>query len=185
MNLSISVLRTNRFACTSIVKHGSDAETVECWVPVRSMDVDIGDTVSFKNRDNCCYAASHVNWNTDRTGFQWDHIVVGDRFNPEIGFLHRSAFARTFGSARYSPRSTGWWNIRKVFYEASYDYYEDPNHGPESREAYGAMRMEFSNSDQWAFEFSRMFEKLNARLVPATGVTVPVGAYEFTQSRDL
>ena len=72
-----------------------------------------------------------------------------------------------------------------MFYEASYDYHEDPNHGPESREAYGAMRMEFSNSDQWAFEFSRLFEKLNARLVPATGVTVPVGAYEFTHSRDL
>ena len=127
----------------------------------------------------------HVNWNADRTGFQLDHTFVGDQFNPEIGFLRRSAFARTFGSARYSPRPTGWRNIRKVFYEASYDYYEDPNHDPESREAQGAMRMEFTNSDQWAFEFSRMFEKLNARFVPSTGVTVPVGAYEFTQSRVL
>jgi len=126
-----------------------------------------------------------INWNADRTGFQLDHTFVGDQFNPEIGFLRRSAFARTFGSARYSPRPKGWRHIRKVFYEASYDYYEDPNHDPESREAQGAMRMEFTNSDQWAFEFSRMFEKLNARFVPSTGVTVPVGAYEFTQGRFL
>ena len=127
----------------------------------------------------------HVNWNADRTGFQLDHTFVGDQFNPEIGFLRRSAFARTFGSARYSPRPKGWRGIRKVFYEASYDYYEDPNHDPESREAQGAVRMEFANSDQWAFEFSRLFEKLNTRFVPSAGVAVPVGAYQFTQSRFL
>jgi hypothetical protein len=126
-----------------------------------------------------------VNWSADRTGFQLDHTFVGDQFNPEIGFLRRSAFARTYGTARYSPRPVGWGNIRKVFYEASYDYYEDPNHHPESREAQGAVRMEFTNSDQWAFEFSRMFEQLSAPFVPSTGVVVPVGAYQFGQSRFL
>ena len=126
-----------------------------------------------------------INWNADRTGFQLDHTFVGDQFNPEIGFLRRSAFARTYGSARYSPRPAGRGRVRKLFYEASYDYYEDPNQDPESREAQGAFRAEFSNSDQLAVEYSQMFEALHAPFTPSPGVTVPAGAYDFNQAKFL
>ena len=93
------------------------------------------------------------NWNADATGFQVDHNYVGGGFNPEIGFLRRTAFARTYGSARYSPRPKNWKGVRKVFYEGSVDYFENTAGTPESREVQGALRMEFTSSDQWAVEY--------------------------------
>ncbi len=96
---------------------------------------------------------AQVNWNADKTGFQVDHNYVGDRFVPEIGFLRRTAFRRTYGQARFSPRPRTWKPVRKIYYEGSYDYYEDTAGHPESREGQGAVRMELANGDQWAFEY--------------------------------
>ena len=55
------------------------------------------------------------NWNADRTGFQVDHLFVGRDFTPEVGFLRRTAFYRTYGSARFSPRPENQRYVRKVF----------------------------------------------------------------------
>jgi hypothetical protein len=125
------------------------------------------------------------NWNADKTGFQVEHLFVGDGFNPEVGFLWRSAFRRTYGQARYSPRPKSWNGVRKVYYEASLDYLEDPGGRPDSRKAQGAYRMELTNSDQFAFEFSRQFEDVEARFEITPGLIIPVGAYEFTQGKFL
>ena len=43
-------------------------------------------------------------YNGDRYAFQVDHLLVGDNFNPEIGFLRRDDFRRTFVTSQYSPR---------------------------------------------------------------------------------
>jgi len=140
--------------------------------------------VAASDRSRLSYRGG-IHWNADRTGMQLDHTFVGDQFNPEMGFLRRQAFARTYAAARYSPRPVGLRYVRKLFYEASYDYYEDPNRDPESREAQGAFRMEFSNSDQLAVEYSRIFEALHAPFAPTPGVRVPAGAYDFNQARFL
>lgn len=123
------------------------------------------------------------NWNADKTGLQIDHLFVGRAFNPEVGFLRRSAFRRTFGNARYSPRPVRWRAVRKVYYEASVDYLEDPEAHPESREAQGAFRMEMNSSDQMAVEFSRQFESLGAAFTVTPEVVVPPGAYAFSQGK--
>lgn len=126
---------------------------------------------------------AQFNWNADKTGMQLDHLFVGQNFNPEIGFLRRSAFRRTYGSTRYSPRPESWKGVRKIYYEASLDYLEDPGGQPESREAQGAFRMEMNSSDQVAFEYSRQFESLDATFAVAPGVNVPPGAYDFSQGK--
>jgi hypothetical protein len=124
-----------------------------------------------------------MTWNTDRTGLQLEHMFVGQAFNPEIGFLRRTAFRRTYGQARYSPRPASWTGVRKLYYEASYDYFEDIAGRPESREAQGAYRMELANGDQWAVEYSRIFEGLDAAFQVTRGVTVPAGRYDFQQTK--
>jgi hypothetical protein len=125
------------------------------------------------------------NWNADKTGVQVDHTYVGAGFNPEIGFLRRTAFARTYGSTRYSPRPKTWKGVRKVFYEGSVDYFENTTGTPESREIQGAFRMEFTSSDQWAVEYSSQFERLFVPFRVTTGVVVPPGEYDFGQTRGL
>ncbi len=123
------------------------------------------------------------NWNADATGLQVDHLFVGEDFNPEIGFLRRRAFTRTYASSRYSPRPAASTGVRKFYYEASVDYLEDPGGHPESRELQGAFRMELNSSDQFAAEFSRQFESLTVAFPVTPGLVVPPGAYDFSQGK--
>ena len=132
--------------------------------------------------DRSSYRAN-VNWNADLTGLQVEHLFLGDRFNPEIGFLRRSAFRRTYGQGRFSPRPARWKAVRKFYYEGSYDYFEDRNGRPESREAQAAYRMEWSNGDQGAVEYSGVFERLKAPFQVTPGVIVPAGEYDFRQAK--
>jgi len=132
--------------------------------------------------DRSSYRAN-VNWNADLAGVQVEHLFLGDQFNPEIGFLRRTAFRRTYGQARFSPRPARWRTVRKFYYEASYDYFEDRHGRPESREAQAAYRMELSNGDQWAVEYSQAFEGLSASFQVTPGVAIPAGDYDFQQAR--
>lgn len=38
---------------------------------------------------------------------QVEHLAVEDNFKPEVGFLRRDDFRRSFGTLRYSPRPAG------------------------------------------------------------------------------
>jgi hypothetical protein len=123
-----------------------------------------------------------LDWNAERYGLQAEHLFVGAAFNPEIGFLRRTAFRRSFGQARFSPRP-GWKGVRKVFYEASADYITDTANRPESKELQGTYRMELQNSDIWSVDVTRNFERLISRFEVAKHVFVPVGEYVFDQVR--
>jgi len=132
--------------------------------------------------DRSSYRAN-VNWNADLTGLQVEHMFLGDQFNPEIGFLRRTAFRRNYAQARYSPRPARWKTVRKFYYEGSYDYFEDRHGRPESREAQAAYRMELSNGDQWAVEYAKAYESLPEAFQVTPGVVVPTGEYRFQQTK--
>ncbi|MCH2400346.1 MAG: DUF5916 domain-containing protein, partial [Pirellulales bacterium] len=53
--------------------------------------------------DDESYQAAFT-YNGDLYAFQFDHLLVGDNFNPEIGFMRRDDFRRTYTAAQYSPR---------------------------------------------------------------------------------
>ena len=126
---------------------------------------------------------ANVTWNADLTGLQVEHMFLGDHFNPEIGFLRRTAFRRSYGQARFSPRPARWKAVRKFYYEGSYDYFEDRIGRPESREAQAASRVELSNGDQWAVEYSKAIEGLGTSFQVTPGVVVPAGDYNFQQTK--
>ena len=58
----------------------------------------------------------------DGYGFQADQLVVEDNFLPEVGFLPRDNFRRTFTSARFSPRPQSIKSVRQFTLEGSIDY---------------------------------------------------------------
>ncbi len=126
---------------------------------------------------------SALNWNADRTGLQLEHLYVGEQFNPEIGFVRRSAFRRSYGQARFSPRPTTVRGLRRLFFEASLDYYESTRGVVESREAQGMFRVELTTSDQIGVEYTDAFEYLSVPFEVAPGVTIPVGSYPFRQGK--
>jgi hypothetical protein len=122
-------------------------------------------------------------YNADRYGAQFDHQYVGTNFNPEVGFLRRKDFRRSYAMARFSPRPdrTHMRAVRKFTYQASFDYYENGTGRVDTREEQANFGISFQNSDSYSSQFTRTFEFIPQpfaiSLSPA--VTVPVGGYTY------
>ena len=137
------------------------------------------DTPGRPGRDTSYKARAE--WNADGLGVTAEHLFLDDNFNPEVGFLRRSAFRRSLGILRYSPRPKHWRGVRKLYYEASFDNYTSPAGSLQSREGQGAFKIERNNGDFLQIDASRTSEVLLREFPAAKGVTVPVGGYDFQQ----
>ena len=116
----------------------------------------------------------------DRYGFQADHLVVEDNFVPEVGFVRRDNFRRTYVSGRFSPRPRSTAAIRQFRLEGSLDYILTADTGQvETRETQLGFRTEFENSDQVGVSVADTYELLMEEFEPGPGVTLPVGGYSF------
>ena len=127
-------------------------------------------------RGNATYSA-------DRYGFQVDRTVVGPDFDPEVGFLTRQNFRRSFAAVRFSPRPRNNRVVRKYSYEGSFNYQTSDTNRLQSREGQGDIRIELQNSDVFHLEGFRNYELLPAPLTLAKGVKVPAGGYGFSHVR--
>jgi len=141
------------------------------WAGTRDHDAT-RDTTSYRGK---------LDYNSDRVGLSAEHLLVGANFNPEAGFLRRTAFRRSFASGRFSPRPTKAGPVRKVFFEGEIDYYANPAGDLESRALHGTFRLEFTNTDKVSIQVIDSIEQLGAAV--NLGVTVPAGRYDFRQAR--
>ena len=114
----------------------------------------------------------------DLYGLQAEHLVVGDAFNPEIGFVRRDDFLRNYVLARYSPRPS-MDAVRQFTWEGSYDYFENGAGVPETRIAQGTFGTEFENSDRVSANFEHRYDWVPQTFDAAGVVPVPVGEYEY------
>jgi len=115
----------------------------------------------------------------DRYGMNLEHLSVGDAFNPEIGFLRRESFRRSYAQGRFSPRPRSSPTVRKVTMEGSIDYITDLEGTLESREAQASTRVEFNSGGFWSTDYTRNYERIVAPFDIATGVRIASGAYTF------
>ena len=116
----------------------------------------------------------------DLYGFQADHLVVEDNFLPEVGFLRRDNFRRSYVSGRFSPRPRSAEAIRQFRLEGSFDHILTANTGQlETRQAQLAFSTEFENSDRIGVSVAENYEFLAEPFEPGPGVIVPVGGYSF------
>ena len=120
------------------------------------------------------------NYDGDLWGFQVDHLLVGEDFNPELGFVQRKGFRQTFLSGRYSTRPASIESIRSVTLEARLNYLENAEAGfVETRERQGNFQIEFDNSDSFSADLTDTYENLVDPFPIAPDVTIPVGRYTF------
>ena len=116
----------------------------------------------------------------DRYGVHVNHLLVGNNFNPEVGFLRRYNFRRTFGAARFSPRPASIDAVRQFNFEGSIDYILTADSGfLETRLNRGRFAAELENSDQIAVAFTDSYELVDAPFSPGGDLLVPVGGYSF------
>jgi hypothetical protein len=129
------------------------------------------------------YRAQVVN-NGDRYGFQYDHLVVGRDFNPEIGFVRRRDFRRHFGKVQFTPRPAASNVVRKYRYEAGFDHVTNETTGVvESRAAMLTFGIDFQSSDRWYVDYTRSYEFLAEPFEVSAGVILPIGGYDFQDVR--
>ena len=125
----------------------------------------------------------HLDYAGDRYGAQLEHLMVGDAFNPEVGFVRRRNMRRSFGEFRFSPRPASLALVRRFVWTSSFAYVENLTHTVETREADTGFTVEWENSDQLSIGARRSYEFLPAPFSIGSDVTLPVGDYDFIDYR--
>ena len=116
----------------------------------------------------------------DLYGLLVDHLQVGKNFNPEIGFMRREDFRRSYVYAQFSPRPEGIEAVRQFTWGGSVDYIENGAGQLETRILSGRFQTNFENSDSLSADIQQDYEFLPRPFEIVDGVTIPVGGYEFT-----
>ena len=117
----------------------------------------------------------------DRYGLTAQRLKVGDNFTPEVGFVRRDDFTRSFGQARFSPRPKRRFKaVRQFTYLANVDYIENGAGQLESRIQNGRFALERQNSDTFSVEASTDYELLVRPFTVAKGVAIAPGGYSFS-----
>jgi len=119
-------------------------------------------------------------YGADRFGVQLEHINIGNQFNPEIGYVKRLDFRRTFADIRVSHRTRRSRFVRRLSVDTSLDYIENAARTlVQNRERKAALTIEFHNSDQFKADYRDDYELLPRDFTIATGVVVPRGGYNY------
>ena len=124
---------------------------------------------------------SRFNYAGDLYGFQAEHLLVEDNFVPEVGFLRRDNFRRTYTTGRFSPRPRSLDAIRQFRVEGALDYIVTANTGQvETRQSQLGFSTEFENSDRMGISVADNYEFLPEPFTPGPDdVAFPVGGYSF------
>ena len=108
---------------------------------------------------------------------------MGDRFNPEVGFLHRDNMRRSLVQLRFSPRTRNHPTVRRLSWVGAIDYVETTDGRLETRERRGEFSIELHNRDSFGVAYSNSYEFVPVPFRIASDVTVPVGEYRFDNVR--
>jgi hypothetical protein len=115
----------------------------------------------------------------DRYGAKFEHLKVGDNFNPEVGFIQRDNFRRSFSSLRFSPRPKNMRGVRKLTYQGDVEYFENGAGAVETRVYVGKFGLERENSDTFTVDVTRDYEMIEQPFQVAPGFVIAPGSYTF------
>lgn len=126
---------------------------------------------------------ARLDYNADRYGLEVDHLYIGDRFKPEVGFVQRPNIRRTLVSPRFSPRPKSLKSVRQFTWDGTLEYIEDTNGRLETRNEVASFVTEFQKSDRLTAVFTRTYDLLKAPFRLVGGPTIAAGGYTFQNIR--
>ena len=121
---------------------------------------------------------AQLDYAADRYGVQLERLVVGDAFDPGVGFVRRNNIRKNFGLLRFSPRPKSLRTVRRLVWTGSLAYIENGAGQLDTRDWDGEFAIEYQNSDRFSVGYSDTYELLPASFTIASGVTVPAGGYQ-------
>ena len=135
------------------------------------------------SRDDAMSYQAKLDYRGDRWGFLAERLGVGADFRPEVGFVRRHDFRRNFVEGRFSPRPLSIASIRKFLFQGSLDYTTDGAGLLETRAQQGLFGIEFENGDMFFAGATDSFELLKESFPMTPAITIPAGAYRFSNTR--
>jgi hypothetical protein len=124
-----------------------------------------------------------LDYTGDRYGLQLERLVVGDSFNPGVGFVRRADMRRTLAQGRFSPRPRASALVRKYSWTGTVALIENGGGRLESREQSAAFGIDFQNADRFNLDYGAFYELLPAPFRIASDVTLPAGGYRYADVR--
>jgi hypothetical protein len=134
------------------------------------------------NRDSDSFQG-RFDYFADRYGAKLEYLDVGDNFNPELGFIQRDNFRRSFASFRFSPRPKNLKGVRKLTWQGDFEHFENGAGALETRVQVGKFVLERENSDVITVEGTRDYEMIVSPFTVATGIAIPAGSYSFDDAQ--
>ena len=119
----------------------------------------------------------------DRYGAQVERLVIGDNFNPQVGFVRRADMAKSYALLRFSPRPRSIRSVRKFSWTGTVNHVENSTGRLETRDLDGEFSIEFQNSDEVSVGYQSTYEFLPQPLILPAGISVPVGGYDYGNTR--
>ena len=125
-------------------------------------------TPGFEGRDSS-YQGQFM-YAADRYGLTAEHLVVEDNFIPEVGFLRRDNFRRSYLAGRFSPRPASLEAVRQFRLEAGYEHILTADTGIlETKQAQVGFSTEFETSDRLGMTLADNYEFLVRPVRTGTG----------------
>ena len=123
---------------------------------------------------------TRFDYSADRYGARAEVLEVGANFRPDVGFLRRTDFRRSYGELRFSPRPARIRSVRKFTWNASGEYIENGAGRVDTRVLGASFSTEFQNSDQFSIEAGQTYDLLPLSFMPAGSPTaIPAGGYTY------
>jgi hypothetical protein len=121
-------------------------------------------------------------WNDGFFETRAGHLVIGENFNPEVGFAPRTGVRKSFGEFGITPRpreKIPW--IREINPSIDVNYITNWEGELETREYDGRISVEFSESSRFSVSKEAVFERLEEDFEIRDGIVIAAGDYNFDE----
>ncbi|MEQ1910561.1 MAG: DUF5916 domain-containing protein, partial [Vicinamibacterales bacterium] len=133
-------------------------------------------------KDDTSYRAQ-MDYAGDRYGLQLERLTLDTNFNPEVGFVRRPDMRKSYGLARFSPRSRRIKSVRKFSGIGQFTYIEDNAGRLTTRLTDGEFAIELQNSDRFSVGVVDDYELLLRPFAIIPTARIAPGGYSFTTGR--
>jgi len=138
-------------------------------------ETDDGQAINM-NKQNMAGKLS-LDYNSDLWRASVSHLDIGARFNPEVGFIHRTDFRLSNASIEYSPRPKESSVIRQFGYQLEGSYRSDHDNRMLDNEIQASFSIEFQNSSHFSINIQRESEFIDYDWEVREGFLIPEGTY--------